>query len=177
MLGNIESLIGWGISTFVGAFIGSFLGGYLKKKGENFATHEDIEKLVEQVQAVTKATKEIEAKISSDVWDRQKRWEMKRDVLFSAGKAFAAADDALLSFGSVFLHKQEPVNEALNEARSKSSRRWLDACAKFDETRLLVAVVCNRETKEAFDSLAAVTSAMSLNITKSKRGNLQQVQN
>jgi hypothetical protein len=31
---------------------------------------------VDQVEAVTTATKQIEARISNEVWDRQKRWEM-----------------------------------------------------------------------------------------------------
>jgi len=61
---------------------GCILGSYLKKKGENLATHEDIDKLVDQVQAVTKATKEIETKISSDLWDRQKQWDV--ETLFAA---------------------------------------------------------------------------------------------
>src|SRR5437870_10327269 len=74
-----------GLAVLASGFLG-FLAGYMKKKGENLATHEDIGKLVEQMSAVTKATKEIEAKISSDVWDRQKHWEMKREVLFVAAK-------------------------------------------------------------------------------------------
>jgi hypothetical protein len=36
-----------------GAWIGSFLGRLLKKKGENIALREDMEKLVAQVEAVT----------------------------------------------------------------------------------------------------------------------------
>jgi hypothetical protein len=35
------------IISFVGGWLGSFLGAYLKKKGENLATHEDIDKLRE----------------------------------------------------------------------------------------------------------------------------------
>ena len=31
---------------------------------------------MDQVEAVTTATKQAEARISNDVWDRQKRWEM-----------------------------------------------------------------------------------------------------
>ena len=155
-----------GLIALISGCLGYYFSGYLKKKGENLATHEDIDKLVAQMAAVTQATKVIEAKISSDVWDRQKRWEMKRDVLSSAARAFAALDDALTSFGSVFAHKEETDNLALSEARNKSSRRWLDVSAKFDEARLLVAIVCNKETKEAFDSLVLVTSAMSQNITR-----------
>ena len=66
-------LIAWGLTTLVTAFVGSYLAGYLKKKGENLATHEDIDKLVEQVAAVTTASKKIEAQISDSVWNRQKR--------------------------------------------------------------------------------------------------------
>lgn len=155
-----------GLIVLISGCLGYYFGGYLKKKGENLATHEDIDKLVPQVAAVTQAAKGIEAEISSDVWDRQKRWEMKRDVLFSAARAFASLDDTLTSYGSVFAHKEEPDNLALSEARNKSSRRWFDVSTKFDEARLLVATVCSKETKEAFDSLALVTSEMSQNITR-----------
>ena len=55
-----------GIGTLISAFVGSWLAGYLRKKGENLATHEDINKLVESVSAVTKVMKEIESKISGD---------------------------------------------------------------------------------------------------------------
>jgi hypothetical protein len=96
----MEKLIALALTTLIGAFIGSFLGSYLKKKGENLATHEDLDKLVEQVRAVTTTTKEIEAKISTDVWDRQKRWEMKREVLFEATRRLGAVEDSLISLNA-----------------------------------------------------------------------------
>jgi len=37
----------WPLSVIVSLFIGAFLKSYMGKKGENLATHEDIEKLVE----------------------------------------------------------------------------------------------------------------------------------
>jgi len=49
------------------------------------------------VSAVTKATKEIETKISSDVWDRQKQWELKREILFDATKRLSEIENKLLS--------------------------------------------------------------------------------
>ena len=73
-------IILWVLSLILALFIGGFWKSYMAKKGENLATHEDIDKLVEQVSAVTKATKDIEAKISSEVWDRQRRWDLKRAV-------------------------------------------------------------------------------------------------
>jgi len=68
----MEALLAGGLSL-VGGWAGAYLGSYLKKKSENLATHEDIGMLVDQVRAVTQTTKEIEAKISSDVWNQQRQ--------------------------------------------------------------------------------------------------------
>lgn len=69
----MEQLIILALTSLASAFVGSYLGGYMKKKGENLATHEDVNKLVEQVSKVTEATKLIEARInrSSRVYERQ----------------------------------------------------------------------------------------------------------
>ena len=40
----------------VSAGAGAYLGTYLKKKGENFVTHEDIDRLVDQVGAAMGGT-------------------------------------------------------------------------------------------------------------------------
>jgi hypothetical protein len=45
----MENLLWWGLTTLVSAFVGSYLAGYLKRKGENLATHEDIGKLVDRI--------------------------------------------------------------------------------------------------------------------------------
>jgi hypothetical protein len=60
-------------TTLLGSWSGAYFGSYLRKKGENLATHEDVDKLVEQVSAVTAATKQIEARITraSRVHERQ----------------------------------------------------------------------------------------------------------
>jgi hypothetical protein len=72
MVLDLGGLIEYGI-LLVTAGAGGYLGAYLKKKGENLATREDIDKLVAQVSAVTAATKQIEARIdrASRVHERQ----------------------------------------------------------------------------------------------------------
>jgi hypothetical protein len=82
ILNFIGKYAGFAVTTFVAGGLGAYLGSYLKKKGENLATHEDLDKLVTQMAAVTTATKNIEAQISDDVWQRQKRWEAKREAIF-----------------------------------------------------------------------------------------------
>jgi hypothetical protein len=79
----------------------SFLKPYLGRKGENLATHEDIQKLVDQVKATTAATEAIKAELSGRLWVSQERWKLKTDLYASlllmlhrpmdeAGKGIAA---------------------------------------------------------------------------------------
>ncbi len=162
-LPEIEKLILWALTTLGSAFLGSYLGAYLKKKGENLATHEDIDKLVEQVSAVTTTTKMIEAKISDDVWRRQKHWELKRDVLFELMRKLRATNDALLHLRTVFakaLQNQAPQNQA------EASRKWLAAIGEFEEATLLLDAVCGRELSATCNDLTHHFLQLSKEITQ-----------
>ena len=79
-------------------FFGGYFKAYATKKGENRAMQEDIHKL-------TTITKEIEAKISGELWDRQKQWELKRDILYGAAKAINEVNDKLLALSTMWQHK------------------------------------------------------------------------
>jgi hypothetical protein len=162
------ALIMSALTLLVGAF-GGYLTGYAKKKGENLATHEDIGKLTEQVAAVTKTAKEIEATISSDLWDRQKRWELKREVLFEATKRVAAADAALASLDSflqVEMTYQNKEDPNLVDQFTKHSLRFIDAATALDETRLLVDAVCGAEAKAAIEAFSLLTKALGAGISR-----------
>jgi hypothetical protein len=160
----IEALAAGGLSL-VGGWLGAYLGAYLKKKGENLATHEDIDMVVDQVQAVTQATKEIETRISSDVWNEQKRWEMKREVLFDAAKRIVELDDGLLALDTL-LHMDDPDGPQWVEHRHKAVLGWRDALARFEETKILISVVCSKETSIGFSELGVFVSKLGAELTK-----------
>jgi hypothetical protein len=150
----METLIAWGLTTLVGSFIGSYLASYLKKKGENRAIREDLADLLKQVRAVTTTTKEIEAKISTEVWDRQKRWEMKRDVLFEATKRLVELEKALMKLETTFdaVRKNLPnVAVELLQLKLEASEKWNDSVTRFEESFLLVGIACGNEMKAAGD--------------------------
>jgi hypothetical protein len=166
------------LSFLLGAVLRPYLAGYATKKGESLATHEDIDKLVDQVKAVTEATKKIEAEISSGVWNKQKRWEMKREVLFEAARTISEIDDAMLG-NSVMLREDRAkekgwktlppsMEEQLSWAQIKNDRlmRWSRASSAFDVSRAFVAIVCSKEAALAFSELGAFASALASQMTQ-----------
>jgi len=131
---------------FISAGGGAYLGSYLKKKGENLATKEDIDGVVEQVKAVTKATKEIEAKISNDVWDRQKQWELKREAVYVVMQAMGMTDAAVTDLS--FTLKAQKKSEQPQMFDETVANKWVkvsDILEDFERKRSLAMIVCGAE--------------------------------
>ena len=148
-LATWDAVIVWVLTTIGGSFAGSWFGAYFRKKGENFATKEDIGSLVAEVRAVTKATEEIKAEISDKVWNRQRQWEFKRDVLLEAVKRLGACHEAFTQL--VIAFNAEGETPGLVRNRSERSRAFNDASTEFiTSARLLVDLVSGRECRAAF---------------------------
>lgn len=150
-------LAAWVLATAGASFAGSYFGAYFKKKGENLATHEDIDKVVDQVKAVTQTTKEIEAKISSDLWDRQKRWELKREVTFGAAKAAGAAKDTLAKMHGIYMTDKQNAAQGKPTRPNKQSEAYAafnKAADELDQAFMLVATVCGDELRNEVGGFA-----------------------
>jgi hypothetical protein len=86
ILGNIFVSGFSGLAVAVAVFVflkkrlEKYLDGYLGEKGKTLARREDIEELKKEVQILTKETETIKAQIADQVWDRQMRWQQKRDM-------------------------------------------------------------------------------------------------
>jgi hypothetical protein len=78
-LQTLEYVILLGVLA-LGGVVGSFLTAYAKKRGENFATKEDFNQLMEQVRLQTKVTEEIKSEIANEKWIQERRWDFKREV-------------------------------------------------------------------------------------------------
>lgn len=142
--------------SFLSGGVGAYLGSYLRKKGENLATHEDIDNLVDQVRAVTTATKEIETRISSDLWDRQKQWELKREILFDAARKLSAIENRLLSLQTFWRAQMNGEIEGAGSKirlENKYVTEWQESVRSFEETESLIHVTCSGETMKAFAEL------------------------
>ena len=141
----------WALGIFVTG-LGGFLAGYLKKKGENLAKKEDLDDLVKEVHAVTTTTKQIEAKISNEMWDRQKRWELKRDVVFDAARNIGATYDTLNAMWACHALPEDPTKVGQleyelmrSENKAKAAVAWGTASTSYDTTIGLVTITCSQE--------------------------------
>jgi hypothetical protein len=152
----MESVFVVGLS-FISGCAGAFLGAYLKKKGENLATREDIHDVVTQVSAVTEVTKQIEAKISNDLWLRQTHFQIKRDALFEAMKELAMAEYRLGSLARAFALAGVP-----GETKKEIVDRWNETSAAFSRAKLLAVLVCGDEVQRRFDSITRTMRDVSM---------------
>jgi len=155
------------LAILISVLIG-YLSGYTKKKGENQAIHEDINKVVDQVRAVTSATKEIEAKISKEVWDRQRRWELKRDVLFELARRTGRLIQALMQQHAIYMVEKQNQAKGLPERAEKRvevGNRWNDASGDFQGTLLVVSAACGLELIQVAQQFALFMVNLSSKIT------------
>jgi hypothetical protein len=143
------------VLTAIVAGGGAYFGSYLKKKGENLATHEDIDQLVNQVAAVTQTTKEIEAQISNAVWERQRKWEVRREALFEVTKELGSVEYGLGILVLTFSSAKQGANE-----KTAAGETWNLALEKFKRARVLALLVCGDELKESLDDFEKLMIAI-----------------
>ncbi|HEY4776641.1 MAG TPA: hypothetical protein VIH56_03195 [Candidatus Acidoferrales bacterium] len=131
-------------AAFIG--IGIYLSSYLKTKGEHLATKEDFDQLRAQTAVLTQTTREIEAKISNEAWNRQRHWEMKRDAIFAAIQAVLKADDALESVArGLRLESVADDPELMASTVSERCRKCISIIDAVKSKRVLALIVCGRD--------------------------------
>ncbi len=148
----------------VSAFVGSYVGSYFKRKGENLATKEDFNDLKEQTRQLTQATKEIEAKISDAVWDRQRKWEIKKEVLFDATRGLVDFNNALIGLSSIDqakkTHPHIPAAIWL-EQENQVMKLCSEAGNGLQRITLLLSVTVGREVLSTFSKTDNILKDMS----------------
>lgn len=166
MVLEILKYVSWGLGVLAAGLAG-YLGGYFKKKGEDRAIQENFNELLRQTVETTERTKGIEAKISTDVWSRQKRWELKREVLFEATKRVALVVDRLKTLANVLQTElKNPGVKAPDWAQMKidANEKWFEATAGLDESRIFVGVSCSKNTLDALVKFGQLTTRVAAQI-------------
>jgi hypothetical protein len=166
------------LGSFICGAFGAYVGSYAKEKGKNLATHEDIDKLLDQVRAVTEATRKIEAQISDEVWDRQKKWELRRDQVLAAAAKVTLLKNTLLHLRSV-AQTDEMVKQ---QGQSPVPSRRLEALTAvntasddLEATVNVSAVVCGQQLIDALVAFMTHARQCSIEIMNGKLSELQSI--
>lgn len=156
----MEIALPWIASVVAGLWIGSYFSPYLKKRSENLATHDDIDKLVDQVKATTEATKAIESRIDDQVWNKQRQWELKRDALVEGGRAVNELMSAVRKVNGAFSIDERPgdllFGTQLANHQTEAMKTLNEATHDFQRSAVLVSVVSGREMQTAFVTMERI---------------------
>ena len=134
--------------ALVGA--GIYLTAYLKKKAQNLATREEFAELQKQTAELTRTTAQIETDIKGDLWDRQKQWELKRDVMFEAAKTASAVKDRLAEMHAICMTDKEATKKGKPTRPDKQAEAYAafnKAADKLGEAFMLVAIACGDDVR------------------------------
>jgi hypothetical protein len=149
----------------------NFLPSYLKKKGENLATKEDIQELAKQTAILTQTTKEIEARISIEVWARQQRWDVQKTALLESLKELATAETFLSRLVYTFSRTTEKHGDWA-EQRKEANEKYADAINNFRRTLLSTEIVCGRAIGDQLQVIDGIFNRM---LKETRQGDFDKV--
>ena len=127
----------------------AYVGGYVRKKGENLATQDDILQVVDQLKLTTEATKAIEAQISDEVWNRQMQWQVRRDILLEmigAVSTFHGINVALHSLGRFEREWPQERKDNYLKSHRELEPKWTEALEEISRINLLAMLTCDAQT-------------------------------
>ncbi len=95
-------LAAWGVS-------------YLRQKGKNYATKEDVAHL-------TRLAEEVKTELAGKAWVEQRRWDLKRDLYFEIIKSLEETGNALARAEFDASNGRAPKEETMSRLESAQSK-------------------------------------------------------
>jgi hypothetical protein len=144
--------------TVTGSGVAAYSGAYFKKRGEDQAITDGFAEVLRQTRETTEATKAIEAKITDKIWDRQKRWELRQDLLFEATREITRVRRSLLELWQLQVESKRATvggNSPLVQKRDELRANFIKAEDKFDEFVLVAEVICAQPVRAALNTFSA----------------------
>jgi hypothetical protein len=143
------------LAFVVGLFTRAFLPSYMREKGKNLATKEDIQELARQTNILTQTTKEIEARISVGAWSKQQRWDIQKTALLDSLKDLATAETFLVRLVQTFVDtKDQP--QGWQTRRKEANEKYAERLNNFWRTQLAIEIVCGSEIGSHFQKIDTI---------------------
>jgi hypothetical protein len=121
------------------------------------------------MKVVTQATKEIEARISDDVWSRQKRWEVQQSALLETLRDLATAESRVWALLHAYSSANEnPTPEQVEECALRN-REYMDAMNAFWRSKLATAIVCGDRIANQLDTLDRQIARVRMQATNNRQ--------
>ncbi len=134
----------------IGGGLGAYLGSYLREKGKNLATREDIDRIVRK-------TEDIKAEISGDLWERQNRWTFKRDLYVRLLTALGETASAVRQLQYLDDRLADPRFKDRVEQTKKLMdphfERWTEQMSAIRREAFIAPLVCDKTTLRTLDDL------------------------
>jgi hypothetical protein len=167
LVSNSAIEIGIPIATILVSGLAAYFGAFIKTMAANDANNQNFEKVLEQMKTQTAEIENIKAAISDDVWDRQKQWEMRRDVVFEVLRSLGQYDNALLELCVAYSTSIEDVDSAMT-SRLEKGGNWNRIGANLDGTGFLVVAICGDTLYKALSAYLKGTRAVANDILNGK---------
>lgn len=139
-------------ACLVGA--GVYLSSYLKNKAKGLATKEDFKDLKEQTAELTRITKGIEAKVSIDVWDYQKRWETRKEVIFESMRNMGKAQSMINETLAALLIYESAGTQADKDASAEVAKKCVERCRRnvtdLAQSHILISLAAGMPVIDAY---------------------------
>src|SRR6202012_4323636 len=143
------------LAFVVGLFTWAFLPSYMREKGKNLATKEDIQELARQTGILTETAKEIEARLSVSVWSNQQRWDMQKTALLDSLKDLATAETFLVRLVQTFVDTKDRPR-GWEARRKEANQKYAEKINNFWRTQLAIEVVCGKEIGSHFQEIDTI---------------------
>jgi hypothetical protein len=145
--------------SLLGGLIGGVLGSFFSKRGEIRAIQRDLHLVLEQNRAMTQVQEEIRARISTDMWARQRKWEVKREVIFEALKELGSLQTVATVLVTTYrlTTGQERLSE-IDKTRKAAKDDFMQAMVALRRWRVLTYVVCGDEARIKFAEVQKIAS-------------------
>jgi hypothetical protein len=112
------------IAVPIFSFIAAFIGAYLKEKGKNLATKEDLDVLIDQMRKTTATVEEVKAEIAGEAWLKQQIWTEKKKVYIDILQALQQANYSAAGMAEGFRLSQAGSHDEMSR---KTIERQIEA--------------------------------------------------
>lgn len=138
----------------------AFVLAYFKTRGETYATKQDFDELLRQLQAQTHATEEIKQRLSFAGWRDQRGWELRREFYANLIRKVTDRQQLQIEASSYF------ANDSRTEGLARNQRlidHWPEVAAALNMAGVVLEPDIKRrydEAATAYNDAAAVTGEL-----------------